>query len=386
MNTLGHCRSEIVDAVHAQFQQMDQVIFAGATHRPGQLVAKELLRIAPEGLHKVFFSDNGSTAVEVGLKMALQFWFNQGCAHKKRFVALRHSYHGDTFGAMSVSEPSPFNSPFPLAGFPVSYLDPPVAGRVTPESVCEQVTALCSQYDDIAGFIYEPMVQGAGGMHMQNPVALEKMLETFRSHGVLCIADEVMTGFGRTGKMFASMYTSVQPDIMCVAKGLSGGTFPIAATLASEKIYEVFHHEDRQKAFFHGHSFTGNPLGCAAALASMKLLQSSETLASIEMISSMNQRFLEGFRDAPGREAFKDVRACGTILACEVDTVNQPSGYFNHLRDEIESFFLDRLIFARPLGNVVYLLPPYCSEQGQIYAFYDSVVALGESLLRKKSV
>lgn len=376
VNNLGHCRSEIVEAVHTQFQTMDQVIFAGATHLPAQKVVEELLKVVPKGLCRAFFSDNGSTAVEVGLKMAFQYWTNIGRADKKRLVAFRHAYHGDTFGAMAVSEPSEFNQPFPSIASSVEFIKPPLRGQSVDQAVAN-ARAICEKYDDIAAIIYEPLVQGAGGMLMQDPVALDAMLAVFKEHQVLCIADEVMTGFGRTGKMFACDFLEHNPDIMCLAKGLSGGTFPISVTMASEEVYQTFHSDKKSKAFYHGHSFTGNPLGCAAAIAALRLLSEPSTLAQIENISQRNREFVKCFEQHPSRIAYKDIRCQGTILACEVDPSEHGSGYFHGERDQLQEFFIARGIFARPLGNVIYLLPPYCASSEQLSQFYEAVEDYG---------
>lgn len=380
VNLHGHCHPHIVEGVSAQMGKLEQVIFAGYTHEPAILLGERVLSLLPSGFSKVFYSDNGSTAVEVGLKMALQFWHNQGQGRKK-IVAFRHSYHGDTFGAMSVSHRSAFTQAFDDKLFDVLFIDPPLRGADDLSDSSRQLASLCAEHKDIAAFIYEPMVQGAGGMLMQSPEGLEQCLRVAREHGLVRIADEVMTGFGRTGKLFASSHTQEIPEIVCIAKGLTGGTLPLSATICQEKIYDVFHSDDRMKAFYHGHSFTANPVACAAAHASLDLLEKPECLSRIESIVNAHKVFADELIAEGWNEYLDDIRQQGTILALELKTP-ESSGYFNSLRDRIVKVFTDEQVLLRPLGNVVYILPPYSSIQTDLNLAYQAIRKLLEEIYK----
>ena len=359
VNLHGHGHPVIAERIGAQARLLEHVIFAGFTHRPAVELLERILHFLP-GFSKGFYSDNGSTAVETALKMAVQFFSNEG-QDKRRIIALRDSYHGDTFGAMSVSERGPFTKAFEKMLFPVSFVDP---FSPSPENELEK---LLENFPDCAAFIFEPLVQGASGMKMYPPAVLDAMILLCKQKGVLTIADEVMTGFGRTGKMFAIDHLQSKPDMICLSKGLTGGVMPLALTITTENIYERFKSDDKLRTLFHGHSFSANPLGCAAALASLDLLTSSNCMNSIAQIQKHHFAFKERIGKINGQ-----IRILGTIMAIELDT-QEKSGYFNEIRDTVYDFFLNRNVLLRPLGNVIYMLPPYSSESADLSHAYSAI-------------
>ena len=359
VNLHGHGHPVIAERIGTQARLLEHVIFAGFTHHPAVELLERLLHFLP-GFSKGFYSDNGSTAVETALKMAVQFFSNEG-KDKRRFIALKDSYHGDTFGAMSVSERGPFTKAFEKMLFPVSFVDP---FSSSPEDELEK---LLENSPDCAAFIFEPLVQGASGMKMYPATVLDAMILLCKKKGILTIADEVMTGFGRTGKMFAIDHLQNKPDIICLSKGLTGGVMPMALTITTEKIHERFKSDDKSKTLFHGHSFSGNPLGCAAALASLDLLTSSHCMNSIAWIEKHHFAFKERIGKING-----EIRILGTIMAMELDT-REKSGYFNEIRDTMYDFFLNRNVLLRPLGNVIYMLPPYSSEPADLAHAYSAI-------------
>ncbi len=367
VNVHGHAHPHIVKRVQEQVSELEHVIFAGFTHKPAVELAERLLARLPEEQQRVFYSDNGSTAAEVAVKMAIQYWHNQG-EERKKLVAFDSGYHGDTVGAMSVSGRSAFNAPFDPYLFDVSFVPTPVEGKEE-----EAVIALENLLDgeDVAAFIFEPLVQGAAGMVMYPGKVLEKMIEKCRERGVLTIADEVFTGFGRTGKMFATDHISVSPDIYAFSKGLSGGTMALAATTCTEEVYQAFVSEDKMKTFFHGHSYTANPVACAAACASMDLFDDPETWERIGRIGRQHEAFAEKVGES--NKGIAEVRTCGTILAVEMVTREQTS-YFNSLRDELYRFFLERGMILRPLGNELYVVPPYCISGKDLERVYGTIL------------
>ena len=336
-------------------------IFAGFTHEPAVTLAERLLEILPGDMEKIFYSDNGSTAVEVAIKMVLQYWKNKGIK-KKKLVALENAYHGDTFGAMSVSGRSIFTEAFDEFLFDVSFIPFPSADQAT-----ESITALQSllQTGEVAALIVEPLVQGSAGMYMYTPEVLEQYFQLCRKHDALIIADEVMTGFGRTGKLFACDHIMTPPDIVCLSKGLTGGSMPLGITATTQHLFDAFYDDDKTKMLYHGHSFTANPTICAAALASLDLLLNEGCEADRYRIASAHAAFAETIDN---HSLIADIRQTGTIIAIELKT-DVPS-YHNSLRDVMYRFFLDRKIIMRPLGNIIYLIPPYCitnEELGYIY-------------------
>ncbi|TAE30436.1 MAG: adenosylmethionine--8-amino-7-oxononanoate transaminase [Cytophagales bacterium] len=364
VNLHGHAHPYIAERVSEQLRTLEHVIFAGFTHEPAVQLAERLLPILPSNQKRVFYSDNGSTAVEVALKMAFQYWHNLG-QPRPRVIAFDDAYHGDTFGAMAVGGRSAFSAPFAPFLFDVSYLPTPIPGCEA--AVLAQAEALFD--NDVAAFIAEPLVQGAGGMQMYEPAVLDKLMRLAHHHGALVIADEVMTGFGRTGKLFASHHLAEQPDLMCLSKGLTGGTMALGVTTCTAAIYDAFLSDDKFKTLFHGHSFTANPLACTASLASMDLLLSVETQDSIKRIAGQHHAFAEELRQ---HKAVSNVRQRGTILAFDLVAGGQAS-YFSNIRDVAYNFLLDRGILMRPLGNVLYFLPPYCTTNEQLEQGYEAV-------------
>jgi adenosylmethionine-8-amino-7-oxononanoate aminotransferase len=373
VNIHGHAHPYIAEKVSRQLTVLEHVIFAGFTHEPAIAFAEMLLKILPGQMKKVFYSDNGSTAVEVALKMSVQYWHNQG-TRKTKIIAFRNGYHGDTFGAMAVGDRSIFTQAFHDMLFEVLFVDVPVPGKE--EQSIESFKDILSKHDDIAAFIFEPLVQGTAGMVMYSPGSLDEMINLCRQHRVHTIADEVMTGFGRTGKIFATDYLENKPDIICLSKGITGGTTPLGVTVCTADIFNAFLSEDKTKAFFHGHSYTANPLACAAAIASMELLLKPGCQDQLEMINRSHTVFKDQIEK---HEMVADTRITGTILAIELETPGGTS-YFNNLRDYIYAFFIERHILMRPLGNIIYILPPYCTTKEQLALTYNAIEELLDKL------
>lgn len=367
VNLHGHAHPYIARRVSEQLNTLEHVIFAGFTHQPAVELAERLLTMLPQNQAKVFYSDNGSTAVEVALKMAFQYWHNVGQPRRK-VIALEGAYHGDTFGAMAVSGRSAFTAPFTPFLFDVEYLPVPTTGQEG--AVLQLAEELFT--DEVAACIAEPLVQGAGGMVMYEPALLDQLIGLARRNGTLIIADEVMTGFGRTGRVFASDHLQQKPDLICLSKGLTGGTMALGVTTCTQTIYDAFLSDDKYKTLFHGHSFTANPLACTAALASMDLLLSDETQAAIRRITERHFAFtarLASYANAT------NVRQCGTLLAFDLNAAGE-TGYFNSIRDRAYNFLLEQGVLMRPLGNVLYLMPPYCTTDTQLQHVYDQVEKL----------
>ncbi len=360
----GHARPELVEALSTQAQTLDHVLFAGFTHEPAVQLAETLLQLAPSGLNKVFYSDNGSTAVEVGLKAAYQYWLRRGEKQRQLFLCFDGGYHGDTFGAMAVGDPDPFFLDFQSLMFPTLRL---------PMRVDAVASVMERHENQIAGVLIEPLVQGAAGMCMHPPEFLQQLRALCNQHRILFLADEVMTGFGRTGHTFACQAAQIQPDILCVAKGLTGGILPLAATLVREEIYQAFLSEERNQAFFHGHTFTANPIGCAVALASMKLLQKEQTAKRLERIGQQLFSSLRKLEDCP---QVKEVRQCGGIVAVEMKAAD--AGYLAQSGAALrQACRQQKEVLLRPLGNVLYAMPPSCTtkeEANRIAAAMHQVV------------
>ncbi|CCH56315.1 adenosylmethionine-8-amino-7-oxononanoateaminotransferase [Fibrisoma limi BUZ 3] len=372
VNLHGHAHPYIAERVSQQLRTLEHVIFAGFTHEPAVDLAERLLSILPANQAKVFYSDNGSTAVEVALKMAFQYWHNLGQPRRK-VVALDGAYHGDTFGAMAVGGRSAFSAPFAPFLFDVDYIPAPVPGQE--ETVLQLAETLFTA--DVAAFIAEPLVQGSGGMVMYEPDVLDKLFQLARRSGSLIIADEVMTGFGRTGRLFASDYLQEKADLMCLSKGLTGGTMALGVTTCTQTIYDAFLSDDKLKTLFHGHSFTANPLACTAALASLDLTLSEETKLNLKRIGDQHTAFSQTLAQS---SVVANVRQRGTLLAFNLVTEGATS-YFNNIRDVAYNFLLERGILMRPLGNVLYLMPPYCTSDEQLQYAYEQV----EELLKELS-
>ncbi|MCS6795699.1 MAG: adenosylmethionine--8-amino-7-oxononanoate transaminase [Raineya sp.] len=388
VNLHGHSHPHIANAIFEQAQKLEHVIFAGFTHEPAVKLAERLLAILPANQSKVFFSDDGSTACEVAIKMALQYWYNLGETQKTEIIALQGAYHGDTFGGMSVAERNLFNRPFVEKLFDVHFLPFPACYRVAccagkrnnPSCISAKATIQTmhklAETGKIAAFIYEPLIQGAAGMRMYSSEILDELLSIAQKYEILCIADEVMTGFGRTGKLFASEYCSQKPDIMCLSKGITGGTMPLGVTTCTEKIISAFRSAEKTKTFYHGHSYTANPLACAAANANLDLLLQQETLQKIFQITQMHANFEAHIRF---QKAVAEARSLGTILAIELKS-EQATSYFNDMSKEIYRYFLQRNLLLRPLGNVLYVMPPYCIESSELEWIYQEI----EQFLQQK--
>jgi adenosylmethionine-8-amino-7-oxononanoate aminotransferase len=370
----GHGNEYLQDAINQQFGEIDHVIFAGATHPKAVELATRICKILPSQFEKVFFSDNGSTAVEVALKMAFQFWDNKNIK-KTRILALEGAYHGDTFGAMSISQRGVFNKAFEHFFFDVDFIDFPTQAKEK-ESLIQAENLFKS--GEFAAVIVEPIVQGSAGMRMYRPDFLNQFVSLAKKHEVLVIFDEIMTGFGRTGKLFAMNYLQVEADIVCLSKGLTGGVFPLGLTVSTQTIFDAFLSEEKTKALLHGHSFTGNPLACAAACASLDLIEDAQFFDDIDRVSRKHTSFYQKIKN---HAQLADIRQTGTILALEIKV--ETNGYFSSIRDEAYSFFLENGMLLRPLGNVIFLNPPYCTTDEQLDFMYEKMEAFLNSLVSK---
>jgi adenosylmethionine---8-amino-7-oxononanoate aminotransferase len=362
--THGHRHPHIMQAIKRQADQLDQVIFAGFTHEPAEALARRLVAITPPQLEYVFFSDSGSTSVEVALKMALGFWRHRG-ENRSRILALEGAYHGDTIGGMSVGERGVFNAPYDPLLFDVERLPFPCDGRE--QATLEALSAACRQ-GAIAALIVEPLILGAGGMRIYPPWVLTEMKRICETYGVLFIADEVMTGWGRTGTLFACEQAGIAPDIGCYSKGLTGGSLPLAVTLARADIFDAHYSTDRTKTFFHSSSYTANPIACAAALANLEVWADEPVKARIARLSSWHSERLDRFRDD---RRFTHVRQLGTIAA--LDLVASDAGYMATIGPALYQRFMARGLLVRPLGNTIYIMPPYCSTEDEIELVYEAI-------------
>jgi adenosylmethionine---8-amino-7-oxononanoate aminotransferase len=364
--THGHCHPPIVNAIQAQAERLNQIIFAGFTHEPAEEVAAAILKVAPRGLDYVFFSDSGSTGVEVALKMALGYWHNVG-EPRSRIIVMQHSYHGDTIGAMSVGARGVFNAAYAPLLFDVTTVPFPQPGH---EQATLDALEAAVRHQRAAAFIVEPLVLGAGGMLMYPAWVLREMKRICEAAGVFFIADEVMTGWGRTGTLFACEQADVSPDIVCYSKGLTGGSLPLAVTLCGAEIFEAHFSSDRSRTFFHSSSYTANPIACAAAKANLELWQDPAVLARVAAVAAMQERALKPFR-ADAR--FKNVRRTGTITALNLDV--RDGGYLAGIGPKLLAFFGTRNLLLRPLGNTIYVMPPYCITQADLDAIYLAIDA-----------
>jgi adenosylmethionine-8-amino-7-oxononanoate aminotransferase len=344
-------------------KQLDFVMFSGFTHQPAIELAEALMKILPSNQAKIFFNDNGSTAVEAAIKMALQFNHNQG-DRRDTLIAFEGGFHGDTFGAMSASGLSSYNGPFEDFLLKVKRIPVPTDDNL--ETVSAQLDRII-QNNACAAFVFEPLVQGAAGMKFHSTAGLDALIEKCQKAGILCVADEIMTGFGKTGKNFASGYLHNKPDIICLSKALTAGMFPLSITSCSQPIFDAFLSDEVTKGFFHAHTFSAHPLGCAAALAGIKLLNSAEIIERRGYIENAHEQFGMEIKDHP---KVKEVRCKGVILAIDLEV--QMKRYGN-LRDKLYQFFMDRGVVLRPLGNTVYVLPPYVITNRQLEKIYQSI-------------
>jgi adenosylmethionine-8-amino-7-oxononanoate aminotransferase len=362
--THGHRHPAIVAAIHDQIDKLDQVIFAGFTHEPAEKLADKLVHFAPRGLDHVFFSDSGSTAVEVALKMALGYWRNIG-APRTRIAALEHGYHGDTIGTMSAGSRGVFNAAYEPLLFDVVRIPFPHAGHE--QETLDALERACREAP-LAAFVVEPLIVGAGGMLIYGAETLAEMKRICERHGALFIADEVMTGWGRTGTLFACEQAKVAPDILCLAKGLTGGSLPLAATLATSRIFEAHFSADRSRTFFHSSSFTANPVCCAAALANLAIWETEPVLDRVATLAELQEAGLATLADDP---RFEKRRRIGTITA--VDLKVPDSGYLASVGLTLRAHFLGQGILLRPLGNTVYVMPPYCTTAADLNLVYTAI-------------
>ncbi|PHP18908.1 adenosylmethionine--8-amino-7-oxononanoate transaminase [Sphingobium sp. IP1] len=378
VTTHGHCHPRIAAAIARQAGQLDQLIFAGYTHEPAEAVARGLVDLMPQTpgrdpLAHVFFSDSGSTAVEVALKMALGYWHNRALdglgEARSRILVLEHSYHGDTIGAMSIGERGVYNAAWQPLLFDVGTIPFPHPGRE--QETLAALEAACAQQP--AAFIVEPLILGAGGMLIYPPHVLRAMADICARHDVLFIADEVMTGWGRTGTLFACEQAGVVPDIMAVAKGITGGAIPLAATLATSRIFEAHRSTDRARLFYHSSSYTANAIACAAAAENFAIWAEEDVRGRI---AALTQGITDRLALLADHAAFANPRQIGTIMA--IDLVAADAGYLSDLAPRLRAFFLERGLLLRPLGNTIYLLPPYCIDAQQLDAVFAALVAAGD--------
>lgn len=365
VNLHGHAHPCIVEKIKAQAEVLEHVIFADFTHASAIELASKLLQILPGNMSKVFYSDNGSTAVEAALKMALQYWHNLKIP-KTKIICFKNGYHGDTFGAMSSAGRNAFNKPFWAHLFEVESIDPPIKGKE--EISLSQLKAVLEK-GDVASFIFEPLILGAGGMVIYSAEGLNQLIQCCKQYGVLTIADEVMTGFGRTGTLFACDQLSQSPDLICLSKGITGGFLPLGATVCTEEIFNAFLSDQLNLAFLHGHSYTANPLACSSGLASLDLLLESSCAEQRKMIKDRHQNFCAQWGLHP---KLKRCCALGTILALEY--LSDSSSYFHAFRDRLYYFFLNKGILLRPLGNILYVLPPYCIQPDELNFIYEQII------------
>lgn len=359
----GHCNDFITNKVYKQMQTLDQIMFSDFTHEPAVALSEELIKILPENQNRIFFNDNGSTAVEAGIKMALQYYFNKG-EKRNTFIAFENGFHGDTFGAMSVSGLSVYNGPF--EDFLMDIKRIPVPNGNNNQAILNELQQIISE-NTIAGFIYEPLVQGAAGMKIHKAEDLDPILHFFKDHNILTIADEVMTGFGKTGNNFASDEITTKPDIICLSKALTAGLVPMAITSCTEDIYNEFLSNDISKGFFHCHTYSANPIACSAALASIELLQSNEIQKNIQFISNSHKLFINKIAN---HSKITTIRSKGVILAIDLKT---NAGRYGSLRDQLLKYFMNKGVFLRPLGNTIYIQPPYVITEQQLQKIYTTI-------------
>ncbi len=367
VNTLGHKNPKISQAIKNEADKLHQIIFAGFVHNPAKNVAKNLSKFLPNDYSHIFFSDSGSTSVEVALKMAVGYHFNNG-KNKSKIVAMEHSYHGDTFGGMSSGARSVFNEPYTKMLFDVEHIPYPAPGK-------EEITIdvykklLQKEGDKISAIILEPLVLGSGGMFFYKPFVIEELYKLSKEYDVIFALDEVMTGFGRTGTMFAFNQTNIIPDIICLSKGLTGGSIPLAATVCKKEIYDAYLSNDKAKMFFHSSSYTANPIACAAANANLEIWQNTDVLADVKRINNFYHSQFERFKNHP----VQNIRALGDIFAFEVE--HSGNNYTSNTGTKLYNFYRKNGILLRPLGNTIYVMPPYCIKEESLNKIFDTVEA-----------
>lgn len=365
VNPYGHSNQVMADAIYKQLTTLEHVLFGGFTHNVAVELSEKLTQILPKNQQKLFYSDNGSTAVEVAIKVALQYHYNKG-VKKTKIIAFEDAFHGDTFGAMAASGISFFTEAFEGSLLEVVRIPIPVEGK---ENETKQLLEELLTTNEFAAFIFEPLVLGAAGMIMYSPQILDELIALCKSHNVFTIADEVMTGFGKTGKTFACDYLSLQPDMMCLSKALTGGTIPMAITTFTQEIFDGFYDDDTSKALFHGHTFTANPTGCAAALASISILQTEAIQKNIQEVNQSHLQFEQHIKKHPKVVA---TRVLGVIFALEIKSDVKES-YYGTMRNTLYNHFIENGVILRPVGNVVYILPPYIISKEQLQKVYQVI-------------
>jgi adenosylmethionine-8-amino-7-oxononanoate aminotransferase len=370
--THGHRHPRITAAIKAQVDKLDQVIFAEFTHEPAEQLAAKLVPLAPAGLAHVFFSDSGSTSVEVALKMSLGYWRHRG-EPRHRIIAMSGAYHGDVIGAMSVGERGTFTESYEPLLFDVGRIPFPEVGRE--DLTLSSLEDFCRR-GDAAAFIVEPLILGAGGMRIYSAEVLAELHRICRRHGVLFIADEVMTGWGRTGTMFACEKAPISPDIVCYSKGLTGGSLPLAVTLCRHEIFDAHYSLDRRRTFFHSSSFTANPIACAAALANLEIWESEPVLARVAQLEVLQKQRLDPLRDDA---RFENARQLGTITA--MDLKSSDGGYLASVGPKLSAHFRASKVLLRPLGNTIYVMPPYCVTPDDLDTVYNAIRQVTEALV-----
>jgi adenosylmethionine-8-amino-7-oxononanoate aminotransferase len=359
----GHCNDFIIERAHKQMQQLDQIIFSGFTHEPAVELSEKLMAILPKNQAKLMFNDNGSTATEIGIKMALQYHHNKG-NKRKTLLAFENGFHGDTLGAMSVSGLSVYNGPFEEFFIDVKRIPLPDG---------ENETEILQKFDDfhaespLAGFIYEPLVQGAAGMKMYDAAHLEPVLKKCQKLGIITVADEVMTGFGKTGSYFASDHINIKPDVICLSKALTAGLVPMGITTCTQDVFDAFYDDDIGKGLFHAHTYSGNPIACATAIAGIELLQSEEIQENIKNIEGWHQEFALEIKDHP---KVRSTRQQGVIFALELNIAIERYG---DLRYQIFDFCMKEGVFLRPLGETIYILAPFITTKTQMEKIYNTI-------------
>lgn len=373
VNPYGHSNKHIADAIYKQLTTLEHVLFGGFTHEPAIELSERLVKLLPQNQKKLFFSDNGSTAVEVALKVALQYYYNKG-ERRTKIIAFENAFHGDTFAAMAASGISFFTEAFKGSLIEVIRIPVPVTGSEEKSMAMLKELAKTNEY---AAFIFEPLVQGAAGMVMYEPEPLSQMMRLCREHGIFTIADEVMTGFGKTGKNFACDYLTALPDMMCLSKALTAGTIPMAITSFTQELFDGFYDDDVNKALFHGHTFTANPTGCAAALAGLELLMSGQMQDNILRINRQHLAFKDKIEKHP---RVKTARVLGVIFALEIKREGSED-YYGDFRNRLYSFFIDKGVIIRPVGNIIYILPPYIISDELLINIYETVELAIEKIM-----
>ena len=375
VNPYGHSNERLARRAYEQLTSLEHVLFGGFTHQPACDLAEALLKILPKNQSKVFFSDNGSTAVEVAVKIALQYYYNRG-EKRTTFIAFEEAFHGDTFAAMAVSGISLYTTAFQDQLLKVVRIPIPEKGQ---EEACKQRLLEVIVQEKCAAFIFEPLVLGAAGMRMYAPEVLDELIQICRDHKVLTIADEVMTGFGKTGKTFACDYLKQMPDMICLSKALTGGTIPLSVTTTTKAIYDAFYSDDISKALFHGHTFMANPTGCAIALESLKILAEEEMQANLKRIHNRNVAFAAKMDKHP---KVARTRTLGVIMALDLK-IPDTGEYYGAIRNELYRFYIAHGVILRPVYHTIYILPPYIITDKQLDRVYEVVEESIEHLTQK---